>query len=158
MRLQLFGVVLALAAGSARSPAQAEVGGSMEVMRAGDGQMSCEALIGEYNQLSAGLQADQQAKVAAAQKLADDQRKKASAARVGRGLLGFAAGVAPFGLGSIGSYGGYIAANAAANGAAMAAAGAGDPAQIQAGYVQTGASAQQLRMDRLKDLINQKHC
>lgn len=126
-----------------------------QVLRVGDRQMSCEALINETNSLSAGLITEQKAAAV-----------KAKKAKVGKGIMGGAAGglmagAARYGL-ARGMMGGAISAPMAqavvsvtdrtSIAAGQAIAESGDAAQDDI------TSPQEQRRDHLMELYREKAC
>ena len=125
---------------------------AFEVLRPGDGEMSCAGLSTEIDALNADVL-----------KLNQQAEKKAKASRttaaVGKGVFsGLARGVSIIGYGSTSpeAFAGLLASNVAAGVAQHVASDAGAPAQ--AVVSSSAISPQQMRLDNLNTLYRERPC
>lgn len=152
--LAAFGGVASAWSGAA---AAQDAPAAYQVVRVGDGQMSCEALVAQINALSAEADAARSAAVAGA---VAAQQRAASRAQGGQtakrlALGGLAGGLAymPFG-GGLASF----AVRSAAVNAANAAAVGTDVVQVNTAAPEVAESPQAKRLTHLNAILQRKGC
>lgn len=148
MRLRL--AAIAAAAAAAAGPATAQE--AYEVVRLGDGQMACEALVADMNTIRAEIREIER-------RTREGAEARQTAGRVGRGLLsGLAQGAAAMGYGgALGNGVGGAVASQAIAGVANELANAPPSAPVEAAPPATDSPRHQ-RLAHLTSLFGSRGC
>ena len=151
-------LALAPASTASAEPEPAAASAPYEVVRLGDGQMSCQDLLTQINGLTAEGEAAQASAVAQANaKQQTDARRAqngATAKRMGFGALSTGLAFVPFG----GGLASFAVRGAAMNAANAAAYGGADVVQVNNPGVQHAEPPQLKRATHLKDIFARKSC